>query len=48
MRHLLTAGTVARTPEQLALVAGLAFPVELTAPVRRGRPWTLDVVRREG
>jgi cytoplasmic iron level regulating protein YaaA (DUF328/UPF0246 family) len=46
-RHLLTAGPVIRTPEQLAEVAALAFPVELTEPVRRGRAWTLDVVLRE-
>jgi cytoplasmic iron level regulating protein YaaA (DUF328/UPF0246 family) len=47
-RHLLTAGPAVRTPEQLADVAALAFPVELTGPVRRGRAWTLDVVLREG
>jgi cytoplasmic iron level regulating protein YaaA (DUF328/UPF0246 family) len=47
-RHLLTTGPGIRTPEQLARVAALAFPVELTAPARRGRAWTLDVVLREG
>jgi cytoplasmic iron level regulating protein YaaA (DUF328/UPF0246 family) len=47
-RHLLTAGRPVRTPEQLARVAGQAYPVELTEPTRPGRAWTLDVVLREG
>ncbi len=47
-RHLLSSGRTPRTPEQLADVAGRHLPVELTEPVRRGRPWTLDVVLSEG
>ncbi len=47
-RHLLTTGASPRTPAQLADVAAQRFPVELTAPERPGRPWTLDLVRRDG
>jgi cytoplasmic iron level regulating protein YaaA (DUF328/UPF0246 family) len=47
-RHLLEAGRSPRTPEALAGLAAEAFEVELSRPERRGRPWTLDVVLREG
>jgi cytoplasmic iron level regulating protein YaaA (DUF328/UPF0246 family) len=43
-RHLLTSAASPRTPEQLEAVAAEAFEVELTAPSRPGRPWTLDIV----
>jgi cytoplasmic iron level regulating protein YaaA (DUF328/UPF0246 family) len=48
VRHLLESGATPRTPHRLALIAGEAFEVELAEPERRGRPWTLDVIRREG
>jgi uncharacterized protein len=48
VRHLLETSATARTPQRLALVVGEAFEVELTQPERRGRPWTLDVILREG
>ena len=48
VRHLLATGAAARTPEQLAATARKAFEVELVRPERPGRPWSLDVVLREG
>jgi uncharacterized protein len=47
-RHLLSTSGAPRSPLHVAEIAGQAFAVELTAPPRPGRPWTLDVVLREG
>jgi hypothetical protein len=47
-RHLLSSSSAPRTPRQVAEIAGQVFAVELTQPPRPGRPWTLDVVLREG
>ena len=47
-RHLLVTGAHPRTATQLARAAGEAFEVELEPPARRGRPWSLDIVLREG
>lgn len=47
--HLLATGARPRTPRQLRDAVAEAFPaVELLPPVRAGRPWTLEVVRRDG
>ena len=43
-RHLLEADVDPRTPADLALAVGTAWPVELTAPARPGTGWILDVV----
>lgn len=46
-RHLLLRGGRApRTPRLLATAVAERFPCELSEPVHRGRPWTLDVVVR--
>lgn len=42
-RHLCLSGQRARTPEKLAAIVGEAFDVDLTPPVRRGKPAILDV-----
>ena len=34
--------------ERLAEIVGEAFDVTLTPPVRRGRPWILDALARQG
>jgi cytoplasmic iron level regulating protein YaaA (DUF328/UPF0246 family) len=47
-RHLLSSSSAPRTPRQVAEIADQVFAVELTEPPRPGRPWTLDVVLREG
>jgi uncharacterized protein len=47
-RHLLTASSTPRTPEQLAALAAQAFDVVLSRPARPGRPWLLDIVLTEG
>lgn len=45
VRHLLERGDDARGPEDLAgLLGSLGYRVELAAPSRDARPWTLDVV----
>jgi cytoplasmic iron level regulating protein YaaA (DUF328/UPF0246 family) len=48
-RHLMTrTGADPRTPRALASAVAERFPVELIAPTRPGRTWTLDVVLRDG
>lgn len=46
-RHLCLSGLRARTPARLATIVGEGFDVALTPPVRRGRPWVLDVGDRQ-
>jgi cytoplasmic iron level regulating protein YaaA (DUF328/UPF0246 family) len=43
-RHLLTTGADPRDAAALAECLGECWDVELVAPVRNGRPWTIDVV----
>ena len=42
-RHLCQAGVEARTPQKLQHIVSQRFNTTLTAPVRPGRPWILDV-----
>jgi hypothetical protein len=43
-RHLLQTGVDPGRPEGLAAVLADRWTVELVAPVKPGRPWTLDIV----
>ena len=45
-RHLCVGGRRARTPQRLAAIVGEVFDVELSPPVRRGKPSILDVTVR--
>ena len=45
-RHLLTAGTRVRTPQELAVAVATGFGCELEPPSRPGQPWELTVVQR--
>lgn len=47
-RHLLESGADPRRPEGLAEALADRWHVELARPARPGRPWTIDVVVRQG